>query len=66
MKHVDADAALRNEFLMELFQGVEETAMDNFKGCSLEDHLTPVYSKAQMATISLLREQLEEACKVQQ
>ena len=66
MKHIDARAALDNGFLMELFAQVEETALINLDGAEYTDAFTPLVSKAQRATIRLLREQLEEACRVKQ
>ena len=66
MRHIDARAALDNEFLMKLFDQVEETALINLDGAEYSDTTTPLVSKAQRATIRLLREQLEEACRVKQ
>ena len=66
MRHIDARAALDNEFLMKLFDQVEEVALTNLDGAEYSDTTTPLVSKAQRATIRLLREQLEEACRVKQ
>ncbi len=64
MKHADAAAALQNKYLMELFDQIETTADSNFMGSDYSDSTGHIISKAQRATIRLLREELEEACKV--
>ena len=65
MDHIDARAALDNPFLMELFDKAEEIALSDLDGASYEDHITPLVSKAERATIRSLRKQLEYACRVE-
>lgn len=66
MKHVDARAALDNEFLMKIFNEVIETSEANFMGASNDDVYTPIASRAVIKTIRSIKDQLEEACKVKQ
>ena len=65
MEHIDARAALDNRFLMKLFKQVEDTALSNLDGAAYTDTTTPLVSKAERATIRLLREELESACGVE-
>lgn len=64
MRHIDADAALRNKTLMKIFKNRTEQARVNSLGASIDDHLTRLVSVSQERLIQSILDELEEACKV--
>ena len=65
MKHIDAQAALDNQFLMQLFDEAMEMGLTNIEAADNQDDLTRFEGVVQRRVIRSILEQLQEACKVQ-